>query len=190
MYNIVNVVLKARLCETKLPLDLTHLALKIFPTNSKLYKGRPTQLKITMTDENVICLIFGKGAIRLMGKGLVTANDDDDDMLSAYMTLFSITEKFTPEKPNLHIQTMTVVSNLPSAINLPNFVSKSTKFSKLKLHYDFELFSAVSVQNYAPIHVNIFASGKIVICGIKTTKQVDTIINDLLYAYYSITNTQ
>ena len=80
-FQIVNVIFKTRLCNTKLPLDLAYLSSRIFPTNSKLYRGRPTQLKICMPDENVVCLIFGRGAIRLMGKGL--ADEAEADIMTA-----------------------------------------------------------------------------------------------------------
>ena len=77
---------------------------------------------------------------------------------------------------NIRMQSMTVVINLGLGINL-------YKLSKLiKCWFEPELFPALRINKYDPICVNVFASGKIVILGLKNINYkgyVDNIISDL-----------
>ena len=77
---------------------------------------------------------------------------------------------------NIRMQSMTVVINLGQMINL-------YKLSKLtRCWFEPELFPALRLNKYDPICVNVFASGKVVILGLKNLNYkgyVDNIISDL-----------
>jgi TATA-box binding protein (TBP) (component of TFIID and TFIIIB) len=169
---IVNSVYKTRLsCK----LNLQKIAVKATEnfTSTKLHLGRPTQLKIQVGD--ITCLIFSKGAIRLMGKGVI------NNLCLAYLTLYDILEKVveTNERPVLELQTMTAVANIGSPINLPKF--EKTHSQSLRTFANFELFSAVQILKYRPVSVNLFSSGKLVLCGCKSEQQAQGIIDDILF---------
>ena len=65
--------------------------------------------------------------------------------------------------PDIIFQTMTATCQFPSIVNLNNFANNTS----LVTRYNPELFPAVQVLNYKPISVNVFASGKVTICGLK-----------------------
>jgi len=41
--------------------------------------------------------------------------------------------------------------------------------------YNAELFPAVQIKTFKPIHINVFASGKIIVCGVKDELQLVSI---------------
>ena len=77
---------------------------------------------------------------------------------------------------NIRMQSLSVVVNLGITINL-------YKLSKLtRCWFEPELFPALRLNKYDPICVNVFASGKVVILGLKNLNYkgyVDNIISDL-----------
>lgn len=168
MVELVNTVFKTRLQSNFI--DLLYLADKI--PNSQLFTGRPTQLKVTFYNDKIVCLLFGKGAIRIMGK----VNLD-----RAYDILFFILSHFScPEIPSpvLELQTMTYTANFEQQINLVKF-DKDFQVP-LKTHASFEIFSALQINAYRPITVNLFSSGKMVICGVKCEQQASDIYTEIL----------
>ena len=108
----VNAVYKTRLNED---INLEKVA-NLFPNlQSKLYVGRPTQLKIKCSN-NIVCLLFSKGAIRIMGKGI--------NLCDATSILFSeILPLFTNARPILEVQTMTFVGYTGFEVNLKKFAN-------------------------------------------------------------------
>ena len=87
---------------------------------------------------------------------------------------------------NIQLQSMTVVVNLKQVINL------YTLARSVKCMYEPELFPALRLTKYNPTCVNIFASGKVVILGLKSLyyqNQVDVIMNDLQNILQSSCNT-
>lgn len=160
---LVNSVYKTRLANTSLNLQ----KLSTLIPNSDLHVGRPTQLKVVCPhNANVVCLIFGRGAIRIMGKGII-------DICDAYMILFDILPYFTTETPTLEVQTMTFTATVSAPINLIKFAE--TWKTELNTHASFELFSALQINKFRPIAVNLFSTGKLVICGAKCEQQASVI---------------
>ena len=157
-WTVVNSVFKGRLgCD--LNLQSIH---SLFP-GSTLQYTRPTQLIIKY--DKLTIILFTKGAVRVMG------NVDED---YAYLMMALTCEKFTSEIPDLELQTMTVLVTLSAEqINL------------YKLHklipstYEFELFPGLRIIKYNPLCVNVFSTGKMLICGLKTFEKMYIIINEL-----------
>jgi TATA-box binding protein (TBP) (component of TFIID and TFIIIB) len=164
----VNAVYKTRLNEH---IDLEKIA-KLYPNlQTKLYVGRPTQLKITCPN-NITCLLFTKGAIRIMGKGISSCD--------ASSILFNdILPMFTIARPILEVQTMTFVGQTGFEVNLVKFANQFG--NELKTFYDFDIFSALKIDKFSPISVNLFSSGKIVLCGGKCKYQAQRIISHVIY---------
>jgi len=79
---------------------------------------------------------------------------------------------------NLVMQSITLTENLGHVVNLSKIASKL----KCNALYEPELFPALRVTLFNPMCVNLFASGKLVIMGIKSldfTKIVDEIIKTI-----------
>jgi TATA-box binding protein (TBP) (component of TFIID and TFIIIB) len=131
---------------------------------------QPEQLIIKFCDGSTM-LMFKSGKFRIMGGGV-----DDLDM---HFNIFSVSVLFDNYLPDIIFQTMTATCQFPSIVNLNNFANTS-----FVTRYNPELFPAVQVLNYKPISVNVFASGKVTICGLKDldfAQQV--IIRDLQQCY-------
>jgi TATA-box binding protein (TBP) (component of TFIID and TFIIIB) len=158
-YVVVNRVFRGRL-GFDLNLEKLH---DLFP-NSTLKDGRPKQL--TIKYDKVTLILFPRGAVRVMG---------NTDECYAYLMLILTLEKFTDVIPDLQIQTMTVLVTLPI-----------TEVNLYKVHkvlpstYEFELFPAPRITKYNPLCVNIFSTGKVLICGVKDFDKIYIIINELI----------
>ena len=74
------------------------------------------------------------------------------------------------------IQSLTITVEMGRTYHLRDVAER------VKVSYEPELFPAARLLKYRPLCVNLFASGKVVIMGLKTLhyyKQVETIITDL-----------
>jgi TATA-box binding protein (TBP) (component of TFIID and TFIIIB) len=82
----------------------------------------------------------------------------------------------------VYLQSMTVRVTLKQEgddevkINLIKFARECTS---LPLQFEPELFPAVLLKKYKPISVNVFSSGKIIMCGVRDILQVDDIMQDI-----------
>ena len=150
------------------PIDLkkTHL---IFSNISKLHV-KPYQLVVK--DESGggggTLIFFSNGKIRIMG-----CIDELDASFLAYKYMMMLDENcnFQP----VYSQSMTISVTYPVKINLVKFVRECTA----SLQYEPELFPAVLLKKYKPISVNVFSSGKIIMCGVRDIQQVDSIMQEL-----------
>jgi TATA-box binding protein (TBP) (component of TFIID and TFIIIB) len=134
------------------------------------------QLKLSLHGGGVV-LFFKSGAFRIMG---------DLDDINANFTLCRLLNEFCYRIPDIHLQTMTAVSSNSLNINLNKL---SEKIPSHKRIYETELFPALQITLFAPIHVNVFSSGSVVLLGVKdlTVAQaiVDHLKEDILKSVYS-----
>jgi TATA-box binding protein (TBP) (component of TFIID and TFIIIB) len=142
-------------------IDLVKLHLLI--PNSKLHI-KPRQLVVK--DDKGVVIFFGNGKLRVMG-----CNDDLDATFLAYKYI----ELIAPyDSPVLHLQSMTVRAIFGHRLNLTQLQKLITP-SQLEL----ELFPALLIRKYKPISVNVFTTGKIIMCGIKNMNDIDHILKEL-----------
>lgn len=119
--------------------------------NVKHQLNQPEQYIIKF-DNNSTMLIFKTGKFRLMGNG---------DPLGAILNILYVIANFTKITPLVTMQTMTAVYGYGQRINLRK-LSEATE-SLL----DLEHFPAVQIRTFKPVHVNVFSSGCVTICGLK-----------------------
>ena len=148
------------------PLNLSVLHASI--PNSKLCT-KPKQLVIK--DPQGTLLFFSNGKHRVMG-----CNDELEATFLAYkyVQMMDKTNDFHTVFP----QSSTVRVTFHKKIHLQKLVH-STLISPSFIQYEPELFPAVLIRKYKPISVNIFSTGKIMICGVKDIEQVHKIMKDL-----------
>src|SRR5438552_6554054 len=99
---------------------------------------------------------------------IIRCNDDFDATMLAYKYIALIAN----ETPEIHMQSMTVKVSTGKRINLTQqhqIITPST--------LELELFSALMIEKYKPISVNVFATGNIIFCGIKKIEDVEHIMN-------------
>ena len=138
--------------------------LKLLFPNSKLSMN-PFQL--TVKDEKGTMLFFRTGKFRLMG--FKSEND-----LDAMLLVNKYTCLLTNNVPSLILQSMTVKAKFEHCLNL-YMLSYLIPESILEL----ELFPALTIHKYKPIKVNVFASGTIIMCGIKDYSFSNVILKEL-----------
>jgi len=113
--------------------------------------NQPEQLIIRLVNGNTL-LIFKSGAFRIMGK-----NDSLDNHFDVYLLLSQISNVV----PEIILQTMTASYNFKRKINLNKLADEPNT------HYTAEFFPAVHITKFKPVHVNVFSTGRVTVCGIK-----------------------
>jgi TATA-box binding protein (TBP) (component of TFIID and TFIIIB) len=148
------------------PLNLSVLHASI--PNSKLCT-KPKQLVIK--DPQGTLLFFSNGKLRVMG-----CNDELEATFLAYKYVQLIDK--SDDFHNVFAQSSTVRVTFHKKIHLQKLVH-STLISGCLMQHEPELFPAVLIRKYKPLSVNVFSSGKIMICGVKDVDQVHNIMKDL-----------
>ena len=98
------------------------------------------------------------------------------DDLDAHFNIFSVTSLHHHNYPDIVLQTLTAAYGYQHPVNLD-------KLSQVvQCHYNPECFPAVQIKQFKPIHVNVFASGKVTITGLKDIERARE-IEDLLDRY-------
>ena len=126
--------------------------------NSKLCL-KPFQLVIK--DPKGTLLLFSNGKFRIMGC--------IDELEASFLPLSYIEKVYTNLSisfPSIILQSYTLKCDLGFHVNL----------EKMRINvpciYEPELFPALRIKQYMPISVNIFATGKVIVCGLKEPNEM------------------
>ena len=182
---VVNCVYKGRL-QQPVHERLNLLQLSNLIPNSKLNTTRPLQLCVTCEYVNAKVILFSTGSLRVMGKGLI------DESLLAYMAQQEVLDYFTEERAELTLQTMTITAKVDNwgadkAAGGLSFEKFKTQWP-LNMSMNFELFSAIRLTEFDPVCVNLFSTGKIVMCGIKAVEQAQDILSTINTHFNNLKN--
>jgi TATA-box binding protein (TBP) (component of TFIID and TFIIIB) len=148
---IVNTVWKGNVLAPVL-LSALNIACECGVVMVRHQKSQPEQY-IVKFDNHSTMLIFKSGKFRVMGSG---------DTPSTILNILSVTNQFTPVLPIVSLQTMTGVYGYDRKIHLDKLCTATSGY------LDLENFPAVQIRKFSPVHVNVFASGCVTICGLKT----------------------
>ena len=83
-------------------------------------------------------------------------------------------------------QTKTAVHKFPTSLNLYDFQNTLLKHGVGRHMLELELFPALQMKMWRNVHINLFASGKCVITGIKRRLDAYEVINDLYTYIYAL----
>lgn len=153
-------------------IDLCALHSKLDPSiNSKLYY-QPQQLVIK--DSKGTVLFFVNGKHRVMG-----CIDELEATFLAYKYVSLIDD--VNDFPLVFAQSSTVRVFYNKKIHLLKLAQllSVTSSSSFLMHYEPEIFPAVLIRKFKPLSVNVFSSGKIMICGVREINQVHNIMDEL-----------
>ena len=125
--------------------------LSLFYSDIVFSESRPRQVVIKF--DNCTFLLFGTGVFRFMGKAdYFTVSNLLDDIiknLDTYViTPLSVSTQTIAFKLNVHELNLHVIAQ-----TVPN------------ISFEAELFPAISLNFWYPLHVNVFSSGKVVVLG-------------------------
>lgn len=124
--------------------------------HSKLHK-KPHQLVVK--DRKGTILFFQSGKFRVMG-----CVDELDAMFLVYKYSNLINDD---EFPPVTLQSYTSTSHLGYRVNLEKMAATSDAFG-----YEPELFSALRIREFNPASVNIFTTGRVIVCGLRDAEQM------------------
>src|SRR5271156_760333 len=142
-------------------IELTKLHNKI--SNSILHK-KPYQLVVK--DIKGTILFFRSGKFRVMG-----CIDELEATFLAYRYTLLISDK---EFPTVTLQSYTSNSHLGFKLNLEKMAATSNI-----VVYEPELFPALRIRKYNPASVNVFTTGKVIVCGLRDAALMSDIMNDV-----------
>lgn len=151
---------RARLFITDTLYDL-YLWISLFYDNTVYSGKRPQQLIIKQKTCTV--LIFGSGKVRIMGRACI------EEAQCIFDNLICILDVSVIE--SLYKVSETVVLNL-NKTNI-NFYKSISHLQPCTL--ELELFPALSLERWKPLHVNLFSTGKVVILGREAMNKKDEI---------------
>ena len=130
--------------------------------NSVLHM-KPRQLVIKDLLRGSI-IIFSSGKFRVMGC---------IDELDATFFVYEYTTKINDDElPTIQLQSYTAKCDIGFAVNLTKLATSS---SSLDYIYEPELFPALRICSFKPLCVNVFATGKIMVCGLREPEQLYSI---------------
>jgi TATA-box binding protein (TBP) (component of TFIID and TFIIIB) len=144
------------------PIDLQELRKKI--PNSELHV-KPRQLVVK--DAKGTLVLFGSGKFRTMG-------------CIDYFVASSLACKYLEKAnysfhsfPFIDLQSYTLKCQLGFPVNLEKMASS------VPCVYEPELFPALRLKQYKPTCVNVFTTGKVIICGLKDLEEMNGILTVL-----------
>ena len=164
-YKVVN-----QMFSTKLHQSLNMFVIHSMLPNSIYFRGRPTMIKLKLPGAHYTILIFPNGRIQLLGK---TTSDDHE-----YVRTF-LHEHLKLNIPPFKLDVMTVVCKILRSYNLHK-LQKCTP----ERFYEPELFPALLLSKWKPIHVSLFGSGSVVLTGVKSFDDVYKIIKEIKEIYF------
>ena len=156
-YRVVNMLRQIRL-NSKVDLESLHPLLP----NSKLYRGRPHMLLVKMSNGRNV-QIFRNGTVQILGA--LSRSAAQSMRCELQRTLRRIWKKQTCVLSNLIVSNLVISSHFNEHISLP-------KCSNHELTYEPELFPAMLISRWLPVHVAVFHTGKVIVTGLTCETQV------------------
>ena len=151
---------------TELDLELLHQHL----IGSKYHRGRPQMLMVSMKNGRNLQL-FRSGKIQILGN--ITHSD-------AHTMCYDILQKIKTHYPNLSMGTL-ILRNLVVSVQLKNLIAlHKIPSSSHDLFYESELFPAVLIRKWYPIHISLFHNGNCILTGLTDIEQVYPIVQELV----------
>ena len=147
--------------DLKHSVDLSKLHKKI--PNSTLHM-KPHQLVVK--DSLGTVLFFASGKIRVMG---CIDELEATFLVYTYTTLIS-----NSEFPPISLQSYTSNSHLGFRVSLYKIAAAVEGAV-----YEPELFPALRIREYNPVSVNVFTTGKVIVCGLRNAEQMCDILSKL-----------
>lgn len=142
-------------------INLSTLAKKI---PSSVLHRKPYQLVVKEPRGTLV--FFGSGKFRVMGC---------IDELEAAFLLYSYTPLIRDDEfPSLTLQSYTSTSNLGFRVNLEKMRAATDT-----VIYEPELFPTLRVREFNPASVNVFTTGKVIVCGLRDASRMNDILSRL-----------
>lgn len=144
-----------------IPLEKVHCT---YPTETKLYRGRP-EMTVMMMSNGRNMQMFRGGKVQILGP---VSDADVENMRHEFITKLrkiSAMENFQVTKTTLLNLVMSV--QLKKALHLHNITLTNSN-----VFHETELFPAALIRMWHPVHIAAFHSGKLIFTGLKSVEQL------------------
>ena len=135
----------------------------------KLYRGRPQMLVMKMKNSRNLQL-FPSGVIQVMG------NHSHSEALSMCYEIINHLRKIYPQ---VRMKMLTLKNLVVSAQLKANIPLHRVKSSSSNLSYEVELFPAMLIRRFYPVHIAVFHTGRCILTGLKSIQQANDIVDSL-----------
>lgn len=162
--------------DTRIDLERLH---QCYPNCTRLYRGRPEMVVMTMTNGRNVQLFRG-GKIQILGCiPSAVAESMRDELI---VKLRKVKSMETSQVSEMVISNMVMSAQLEKKVCLQNIASSSAI-----LFHEIELFPAVLIRKWHPVHIAIFHNGKVILTGLKSEKEFHD-ITPLLSSFLQASN--
>ena len=165
---IINVMRVMTLDHT-IPLEEVHRA---FPNITKLYRGRPEMLLMKMKNGRNVQLFRG-GKAQILGR--VNDADAASMRLECVEKLQTMSTMRQVRVTTMNQSNLVISVRLEKALSLQKIASIDSDF-----FYETELFPAALIRTWHPVHISVFHTGTLIFTGLKSVKQLDTLLPDVI----------
>ena len=151
--------------------DIDQLSHDVTFSHVKLYKGRPRMLTCRI-EPGITLQVFPRGSVQLLG----------GNVLNNHMRIYRdvLLPLFNGHLTLPIIETMTVVCYSGRSFNFSSIMTNA------HVMYEVELFPALQVSLWKPVHMTVFHNGKIILTGIKDLRQVQKMCDLLIESFPSL----
>ena len=170
----MDIVNRMRVMTGSTTIDLEGLH-HLYKDSSRLYRGRPEMLLLRMSNNRNVQL-FRKGKIQILG---ALSEETTEQMTIECLS------KVRQLLPNFQL-TPATTANMVLRVAVPHTVTRKLTSSNSSVCYEPELFPAILLTNWAPVHVHVFHNGKALITGVKSLGEANFIYEDLLDFIHSL----
>ena len=135
--------------------------------NSKLHM---TPYQLVIKDLKGTLIFFSTGRFRIMG-----CIDELEASFLPFAYLQKLEKHPLTKFPAVTVQSYTLKYNLGFYIHLLK-MSDALMIAEVPFACDFELFPAIRLKEFKPVSVNVFNTGKVMICGLRNPDDIYSII--------------
>lgn len=152
----------------KIPLEEVHQS---YPTITKLYRGRPEMVVMTMKNGRNLQMFRG-GVVQILGR---VSDTQATEMLREFVN------KLQQINTMQHFQiSKWTVSNLVMSVQLKKSLRlHRIQSTKADIFYEVEIFPASLIEKWQPVHIAAFNNGKIILTGLKSFEHFHNVMSDL-----------
>ena len=154
--------------DCRIDLETLHIS---HPKCTKLYRGRPEMLLMTMRNGRNVQMFRG-GKVQILG---CIPNDVAESMRNeVIMRLRKVYSMQLSQVTKMTITNMVVSARLRRKICLRKIAT-----SDVNLFHEIELFPAALIRKWHPVHIALFHNGKVILTGLKSVEQFYEIMSTL-----------
>jgi TATA-box binding protein (TBP) (component of TFIID and TFIIIB) len=144
----------------------------VYQDITKFYRGRPEMIVMKMINGRNIQFFRG-GTVQVLGR---VSDIEAERMRAEFIEKLSQIEKME----NFQV-TEWILSNLVLSVRLKKSIClQKIKWTNADIFHEIELFPAILIRKWYPVHIAMFHTGKIVLTGVTSFSHFYDIMNSLI----------